>query len=72
MAFINYVTQDDIPPEDRVADRDNIIQIHGVHSRMLLLHFEMYRELMSSLGPLDRTRREMIGLVVSAENACHY
>jgi hypothetical protein len=35
-------------------------------------HFELYRELMYSHGPLSRRQREMIGVVVSAANDCHY
>lgn len=72
MAFIAYVPHDQIPTEDRVADRDNIIRIHGVHSRTMRQHYELYRELMYSAGPLSRTQREMIAVVVSAVNDCHY
>ena len=31
MAFIDYVSSETLRPEDRVADPDNIIQIHAVH-----------------------------------------
>jgi len=72
MAFISYLPQDQIPETDRVPDDDNIIQIHGVHSRIMRQHFELYRELMYSRGPLSRIQREMIALVVSAVNECHY
>jgi alkylhydroperoxidase family enzyme len=72
MAFIDYVPEDQIPEEDRVADRDNIIQIHGVHSQTLRHHYELYRELMYGRGPLTRVQREMIAVVVSATNDCHY
>jgi alkylhydroperoxidase family enzyme len=72
MAFIDYVPEEQIPEEDRVADRDNIIQIHGVHSRTLRQHYELYRELMYAKGPLTRVQREMIAVVVSAANDCHY
>lgn len=72
MAFIDYLSEDQIPEEDRVADRDNIIQIHGVHSRTLKQHYELYRELMYAKGPLTRVQREMIAVVVSAANDCHY
>ena len=72
MAFISYLPQDQIPEPDRVPDEDNIIQIHGVHSRTMRQHFELYRELMYSRGPLSRTQREMIGVVVSVANDCHY
>jgi alkylhydroperoxidase family enzyme len=72
MAFIDYLPEDQISEEDRVADHDNIIQIHGVHSRTLRQHYELYRELMYAKGPLSRIQREMIAVVVSATNDCHY
>ncbi len=69
MAFIDYV---DVPESDRVPDTDNILRIHGVHSRTVRIHYELYRELMYGRGPLSRIQREMIALVVSAQNECHY
>jgi alkylhydroperoxidase family enzyme len=72
MAYIDYVDPDSIPPDDRVYDNDNILRIHGVHSRTLRLHNDLYRELMYGRGPLSRIQREMIAVVVSAANACHY
>lgn len=72
MAFIPYLPQEQIAEADRVPDDDNILQIHGVHSRTMRQHFEFYRELMYSRGPLSRMQREMIAVVVSAANRCHY
>ena len=72
MAFIGYLSPEQIEEGDRVPDDDNIIQIHGVHSRTMRQHFELYRELMYSRGPLSRIQREMIAVVVSAANQCHY
>ena len=72
MAFIDYLPAEQIAEDDRVPDDDNIIQIHGVHSRTMRQHFELYRELMYSRGPLSRIQREMIAVVVSAANQCHY
>ena len=72
MAYIGYVDPEAIPERDRVADDDNIIRIHGVHSRVIRLHWELYRELMYGAGPLSRIRREMIAVTVSAANDCHY
>jgi len=72
MAFIPYLPQEQIPEADRVPDHDNILQIHGIHSRTMRQHFELYRELMYSRGPLSRTQRETIAVVVSAANNCHY
>ena len=72
MAFIEYVPEEEIPEEDRVPDQDNILRIHGVHSRVRKLHYDFYRQLMYSKGPLSRIQREMVAVVVSAENRCHY
>ncbi len=72
MAYIDYLPTDEIPSEDRVADEDNILRIHGVHSRTMPLHYDLYRELMYGRGPLSRAQREMIAVVVSAHNQCHY
>jgi alkylhydroperoxidase family enzyme len=72
MAFIRYVKPDAIPPEDRVPDQDNILRIHGVHARLMRLHYDLYREVMRGPGPLSRVQREMIAVRVSAANGCHY
>jgi len=72
MAYIDYPEPDEIPEEHRVADDDNIIRIHGVHSRTIRLHNDLYRELMYGPGPLRRVQREMVAVVVSAANECHY
>lgn len=72
MAFIDYPDPAGIPEKDRVADDDNIIRIHGVHSRVIRLHYDLYRELMYGPGPLSRIQREMIAVVVSGLNACRY
>jgi alkylhydroperoxidase family enzyme len=55
-----------------VPDPDNILRIHGVHSKTMRQHFALYRELMYGPGPLSRVQREMIAVVVSAQNQCHY
>ncbi len=72
MAYIAYTDPSEIPEEDRVMDTDNIIQIHGVHSRVIPLHYELYRELMHEEGTLTRIQREMIAVMVSALNSCRY
>ncbi len=72
MVWIDYLPEDAIPAADRVPDGDNILRIHGVHSRVMRLHYDLYRELMYGRGPLSRLQREMIAVVVSAANDCHY
>ena len=72
MAYIDYLPEQEIPEADQVPDHDNILRIHGVHSRTMRQHFDLYRELMYSRGPLTREQREMIAVVVSSVNDCHY
>lgn len=72
MAFIKYLSPDDLPESDRVPDDDNILRIHSVHSRVLKLHYDLYVELMHRPGPLTRVQREMIGTTVSSINGCEY
>lgn len=72
MAFISYVPADHIPPDHDVPDRDNIIRIHGVNSKSMRSHYDLYVDLMRRPGPLSREQREMIAVVVSGINGCHY
>ena len=72
MALIQYIASETLAPADRVADPDNIIQIHAVHPAVMRQHYELYLELMHRPGPLPRRERELIALRVSALNHCHY
>ena len=51
---------------------DNILKIHSLNPPSLAGHFEFYRTLMRGRSPLTRIQREMIAVVVSAANQCHY
>ena len=72
MAFIRYVPEDQIDPSHRVEDNDNSLRVHGIHGRVMRLHYDLYVELMHRRSPLSRTQREMIATVVSAMNGCEY
>jgi len=72
MAFIPYLSDEDVPDEWRVPDTDHIIRIHGVHPETMKHHYDMYVELMRRPGPLSRVQRETIAVTVSAVNHCHY
>lgn len=72
MAFIDYIDESEVPEADRVPDNDNILRVHGVHSQTMRHHFDLYRELMYGRSPLSRIQREMIAVVVSGVNECHY
>ncbi|MEK6686874.1 MAG: carboxymuconolactone decarboxylase family protein [Gemmatimonadota bacterium] len=71
MAFIRYADEQ-VDPQDRVPDQDNIVRIHGVNPRVIRQHYDLYVELMRRPGPLSREQREMVAVVVSAINGCHY
>ncbi len=72
MAYIDYIPEGQVPAVDRIADQDNIIRISGIHSRVMKRHYDLYLELLHRRGPLSRVQRELIGVVVSAANECHY
>jgi len=72
LAFITYISPENISPEHRVNDEDNILMIHGLHSAVMKIHLDLYLELMRKSGPLSLAEREMIAVLVSAINGCHY
>ncbi|MBD3223514.1 MAG: hypothetical protein GF313_02215 [Caldithrix sp.] len=72
MAYIAYRSEREVPEENQVADHDNILRISRIHSKFMRQHYEMFIELMKKRSPLSRAQREMIAVVVSAVNTCHY
>ena len=51
---------------------DTILRIHSLHPEGLRTHYELYREVMTGTPTLRKVDREMIALVVSVINECHY
>jgi uncharacterized peroxidase-related enzyme len=51
---------------------DNIMMIHSLNPKSLKTHHELYAHLMRGKSDLSRAQREMIAVVVSAANRCHY
>ena len=51
---------------------DNILRVHSLHPMLLADHFELYITAMKGSSPLSRAQREMIAVVVSTLNECHY
>jgi alkylhydroperoxidase family enzyme len=51
---------------------DNVLAIHSLHPETMRDHARLYRTLMHGEGDLSRVEREIIGVVVSAVNRCHY
>jgi len=81
MAFIDYIPYEDASPELKVlyekyggSDKvpANIVRIAGHNPRAMQHHVEFYRAIMHGPSPLTRHQREMIAVVVSALNRCHY
>ncbi len=51
---------------------DNILKIHSLHPASLQVHYDFYKLVMYGRSPLSRIQREMIAVVTSATNQCHY
>lgn len=82
MAWIRTIDEGDADDElrelyertrdPRTGGLDNIMKIHGLHPRGLAAHFELYRAVMRPTPGLRSAEREMIALVASRLNGCHY
>lgn len=62
---------------DKERDRstgavDNILKVHSLHPETLRAHLDLYRTVMYGRSGITRIEREMIGVVVSGINECHY
>lgn len=51
---------------------DNILAVHSLNPATLRAHADLYHAVMHAVSPLSRSEREMIAVVVSALNHCHY
>jgi alkylhydroperoxidase family enzyme len=82
MAWIDTIPEDEwdgdlAPLFERVVDRaagrvDNIMQIHSLDPAGLAAHDALYRSAMAGTRTLRKVERELIALVVSLVNDCHY
>lgn len=82
MAWIDTIREDEWAGElgvlhGRVADRssgrvDNIIQVHSLDPSAMEGHQIVYESAMTSTKTLRKVERELIALVVSDINGCHY
>ena len=57
------------PQYERV---DHIMAVHSLNPEGLKAHLGIYRSAMSGTATLPKLEREMIALIVSLENHCHY
>ena len=51
---------------------DNILKIHSLNPESLAAHVQLYKTVMFGKSPIPRIDREMIALLVSSINQCHY
>ncbi len=51
---------------------DNILKIHSLNVKSLQTHYDLYSHLMRGRSDLSRAQREMIAVVASVANHCHY
>ena len=82
MAWIDTVDEDDwdadlnsLRPavtDPQTGQVDNIMAIHSLDAGSLKAHLALYTQAMRGTSSLPKTEREMIALVVSSANACHY
>lgn len=50
----------------------NILTIQSLNPASLRAHYELYRTVMFGPSELSRAQREMVAVVVSVTNHCHY
>lgn len=81
MAHIDIIQYEDSEGELKEAydhlieTRGRLADVHRIHSlnpKAMLDHMELYMTLMYGKSPLKRLQRELIGVVVSIANECHY
>ncbi len=51
---------------------DNVLRVHSLHPEGMAAHWRLYRAVMRPTRTLRKAEREMIALVVSTLNGCHY
>ena len=51
---------------------DNILAVHSLNPRGMAAHQGLYESAMAGTATLRKVERELIALVVSLENDCHY
>lgn len=50
----------------------NILTVQSLNPASLRTHYDLYRTLMFGPSQLSRAQREMVAVVVSTTNQCHY
>lgn len=58
--------------DPRTGRVDNILKVHGLVPASLGDHARLYHTILHAPGELSLGERELVGLVVSQLNDCHY
>ncbi len=59
-------------PSKRAGKVFNVVGIQSLHPRVLRASIALYQTLMMGEGALPRWTRELLAVVVSRANGCHY
>ncbi len=51
---------------------DDVLAVHSLNPRGMAAHLALYESAMAGTATLRKVERELIALVVSLENDCHY
>jgi len=51
---------------------DHVLRVHSLHPAGLAAHLAVYRAAMRGTASLPKADREMVAVVVSKANGCHY
>jgi len=58
--------------DPRTGAVDNILKVHSLHPETLRAHADLYHTVMHGRSGVTAIEREMIAVVVSSLNRCHY
>ncbi len=81
LTWLRVPSEDDVPPEvkelwalplEKLGFVPNVLRVYALRPRHLELWWAFYDELMRGESGLTKAQREMIGVVVSTTNRCHY
>ena len=81
MAYLRLIEVDDATGElrveydaalERAGKVFNIVKAMSLRPAVLGRSIELYREIMFGPSPLSRQERELLAVVVSSANDCHY
>jgi uncharacterized peroxidase-related enzyme len=81
ISWLGVPDEEEVPPEvreiwqqprEKLGFVPNVLRIFALRPRHLLGWWRYYDELLRGDSGLTRAEREMIAVVVSAANTCHY